>query len=150
MAPPGQFFDAMNPPPAEVLTKLEELAAALVHSEKRGLFYSAKRLCCNRCRNCFKDQGSGFKRGPLEVRQVMRKLRLQACFDVGMRLRKAGPAGNTTNHKRCNRRRQADGTCAVEARMDALLAIARARQAGLPIPPVYTKSAAFANSGNNA
>ena len=57
------------------------------------------RFSC-RCRNAFKDHKKAFKLGSDSSRTLLRRLRVQACFDVGMRVYARGtfPA---RSHVRC-------------------------------------------------
>lgn len=99
--PPPCFFPTHSPLDPKVFDSLEKRVIGLVHGppqRKLGKYYGATEWCCERCRNIFKDHTKPFKRPDHDVRSVLRKLRLQACVDVGMRGYASGRAGNSNNH----------------------------------------------------
>jgi len=99
LPPPPTFFDTSAPLDTEVWKSLASRVQKLVHgpeNRKLGKYYGASEFCCERCRNIFKDHTKPFKRPPRDVRHVLRKLRLQACVDVGMRGYKTGESSRCT------------------------------------------------------
>lgn len=97
LPPPPTFFDPAADMDDKTYNNLHKRVLALVHGppdRKLGKYYGADDWCCERCRNIFKDHTKPFKRPAHDVRSVLRKLRLQACVDVGMR-------GYATGESRC-------------------------------------------------
>ena len=67
-------------------------------ASRLGLFYSSTELCCHRCRTMFKTSQQGCRRPKSDVRFWEKSLRIQACYDAGMRLHPKPCSGNQHNH----------------------------------------------------
>lgn len=98
--------------------------AKLVHGPdcRLGRFYGSTVLSCERCRNCFKDRQKKDSRSPTQSKAIVRRMRLQACRDIGMQ--DSDGSRSSKKRQRVTQSTKGDaskGTCAVAARMLELL-----------------------------
>lgn len=126
-APEWLYFDPHRPRPAAQVAALTERVHKLKHgppNKKLGRYYGASDWCCERCRNIFKDHSKPFKRSPTDIRHVLRRLRLQACYDLGMRGYTTDASGNSSNHT-TDSPLASERMCATGRRTFELLAMCR-------------------------